>query len=106
MTCTYYAIRHTGDADGAVVVLSSAMTTTYHPISCSLHDSLEAASVLRTNCTIEFEYEQGMLETTGRIVDIIVREGAEYLLLDSDTEIRLDRIVRFNGEVFDGRRCA
>ena len=72
----------------------------YKPISCSLHDELESAATLRKLCDVVYRVAGGETVTTGRIVDLYAREGAEYLLLDNGQEIRLDYLVRLNGQNF------
>jgi len=72
----------------------------YRPISCSLHDELESASTLRKLCDVVYRVAGVDTVTTGRIVDLYAREGVEYLLLDNGQEIRLDYLVRLNGQSF------
>lgn len=69
------------------------MTDAYRPIACGMHDRLESFAVLRTPCVVSFEFAEGEVRTvTGRIEDVFVRKGAEYLRMDDGTEIRLDRL--------------
>lgn len=72
----------------------------YKPISCSLHDELEAAATLRKPCEVIYRVAGVETVMTGRIVDLYARDGVEYLLLDNKKEIRLDHVVRFNGQSF------
>lgn len=69
--------------------------TDYRPIDCSLHDRMEAAAVLRTPVRLTWRADKGMQNGQGRITDILVRDGAEYLVLEDGAEIRLDRIETF-----------
>lgn len=63
----------------------------YRPIACSFHDRLESFAVLRVPCRIVFADTDGAeRELVGRIRDVRVRDGAEYLLIDGGPEIRLD----------------
>jgi len=65
----------------------------YRPIDCSVHDRLEAFSVLRTPCRIRWRDASGRERaSSGRILDVFARAGAEYLRLDDGTEVRLDRL--------------
>lgn len=75
--------------------------TDYKPISCSLHDELEARATLRKQSTILYRNEQNELETTVAIIkDIYTRSGEEFILLDNGMEIRLDKIEKIDGTSF------
>ena len=73
----------------------------YIPISCSLHDELEAAATLGKPCEVVHRVDGVETITTGRVVDLYARAGVEYLLLDNKKEIRLDHLLRFNGQKFE-----
>lgn len=63
----------------------------YRPIDCGLHSELELLAMRRQPVTLILR--DG--EAAGRVVDLVVRDGAEYLVLESAggrSEIRLDRI--------------
>ena len=65
----------------------------YRPIECSLHDRYEAAAVRRQRLHVSWAEADGTRRRTeGRISDIRVRDGAEYLVMSGGEEIRLDRI--------------
>ncbi|MCA1791502.1 MAG: hypothetical protein LC667_17135 [Thioalkalivibrio sp.] len=65
----------------------------YEPIDCSVHDRLEAFAVQGVPCRVEYTTQEGEGRTsTGRIVDVFARGGAEYLHLEDGTEVRLDRL--------------
>jgi Rho-binding antiterminator len=65
----------------------------YEPIDCSIHDRLEAFAVKGVPCRVEYVTPGGEERTsTGRIVDVFARAGAEYLHLEDGTEVRLDRL--------------
>lgn len=72
----------------------------YTPIDCSLHDRLEAAATLRRRVLLRYDAGDEQVEENGGIVDIRTRAGAEYLVLSSGTEVRLDRIVSMDGLPF------
>lgn len=74
----------------------------YIPISCSLHDELEAAATLRQMCDVVYGTGGDKTETNGVIDDLYARDGVEYLRLDSGLEIRLDHLIRLNGKDFGG----
>ena len=70
------------------------MTAGYRPISCSVHDRLEALAVRSRPCRIRHRTPEGAVESAeGRIVDIFARQGEEFLRMDGGEEIRLDRLV-------------
>jgi transcriptional antiterminator Rof (Rho-off) len=62
----------------------------YEPIACALHDQFEAAAV--TGATLTLRWPGQDAPYVGRILDIQVRDGAEYLVLEGNRTIRLDRI--------------
>ncbi|MEZ4994320.1 MAG: hypothetical protein R2824_28105 [Saprospiraceae bacterium] len=77
----------------------------YVPISCSFYDELEALATLRQTAVIRFTDESGkQIEVQGKIKDFFIRDRAEYLLLDSGLEIRLDYITSVNGKIM-GNYC-
>ena len=68
----------------------------YEPIACGLHDRFEAAAVRRDRIRLGWTTAAGAPRTMeGTIRDIVVRDGAEYLVLSDDSEVRLDRIRSF-----------
>lgn len=70
----------------------------YEPISCAVHDRLEALAVLGRTVRLVHRTSEGAAERVrSRILDIYALEGAEYLLLENGQRIRLDRIVEFSG---------
>jgi transcriptional antiterminator Rof (Rho-off) len=74
----------------------SPTPTPYVPIDCSLHDRFEAAAVRRDRVRVEWTESAEALHTVeGTIRDIVVRGGAEYLVMSDGPEIRLDRIRTF-----------
>lgn len=70
------------------------MNKDYTPIDCSLYDHYEAWATLRTELLISHRDGTGALRTiSGVISDLMNREGAEWMMLGSGLEIRLDRLV-------------
>ena len=68
----------------------------YTPVSCELHDRLEATATLKKECHLTYRNENNEpTEVTGRIVDVYSTDEAEWCKLDDDTIIRLDRIEKF-----------
>lgn len=77
----------------------------YTPINCSFYDELEALATLRQKALIKYSEDTVQTkETEGKIKDFFIRDGAEYLLLDTGLEIRLDYIISVNGKVM-GNYC-
>jgi len=67
----------------------------YQPIDCSLHDRFEAAVVTRRRVRLAWTEGDESVERTGLIADVRVQAGAEYLVLDDGTAVRLDHISAF-----------
>ena len=73
----------------------------YAPLSCALHDRLEAAATLKRRVRCQYRTTDGTrVEEDAMIADIQTRDGAEYLLLSSGSEVRLDRIEALDGLPF------
>ncbi len=72
----------------------------YSLVNCDFHDRLEALATLRQTCRIIFRNKRnGLVEVQGRIVDVYAANKADFIKLQDDTEIRLDKIVSVNGEL-------
>ncbi len=73
----------------------------YRPISCSLHSEYELLAMRCAPVTVHYRDETGAgHHFRGRIVDLLTRDGAEFMRLESERgtlEVRLDRIVRLRG---------
>lgn len=80
--------------------------TKYHPVGCDFYDRLEAYAIRRKPVVVQYHGPDGQThERTNAILrDLQTRRGAEYLLLDDGTEIRLDRLIRV-GEAFPSQSC-
>ena len=66
----------------------------YQPISCSLHDQLEAAATTGRSMNVTYRTDDGAQVTVeSGIVDVFNRSGVEYLALADGGEIRLDDLV-------------
>ncbi len=68
----------------------------YKNISCHFYDELEAAAVKKVLCTIVYEDKQEKKEVKQKIIDLKIIEKAEYMILDNEQKIRLDKILLFN----------
>ena len=72
-------------------------TSDYVPIACDLYSELEVLADRRAEVIAESETPMGTLEQVrGRVVDLLTRDGAEYLLLGGEpaepVPLRLDRL--------------
>lgn len=83
------------------------MSDKYIPINCEFLERLELWSLQKTNCNII--YQQGNfprnIEINAIISDIICRNKADFLILDSGDEIRLDRIISVNSYELPKNSC-
>lgn len=78
---------------------SPGMPSRYQPISCSVHDRLEALAVRGKTVVLSYRDRWGEPEQVrSRILDVFASEGAEWLLLENGQRVRLDRIVGFDAE--------
>jgi Rho-binding antiterminator len=69
------------------------MMSDYTPVSCDLHDKLEAIATLHRTSQITYRNEADeTVKVESKIVDIYAHEGADYCKLENDTVIRLDRL--------------
>lgn len=71
----------------------------YQPVSCGLHSEYELLAMHRSRVRLSWGSDQESLETAvGRVVDVVTREKAEYLVLEvmgaGGISIRLDKIQR------------
>ena len=79
-------------------------STPYKTIDCNFYDRLEAVAIKREKAVFEYmDDQQGeTLTVEGTIVDLFIREKAEYLRLNSGMEIRLDRLIRMGEDYLPG----
>jgi Rho-binding antiterminator len=71
----------------------------YIPVNCNFYDELEALATLSKPCELIFQTEGAKTSIKGIIKDLYVREGIEYLKMDSGLEIRLDALVQVDGKI-------
>lgn len=69
----------------------------YKPVSCGLHSEYELLAMHRSRVRLSCMSDEKPLQTVeGKVMDVVTREKAEYLLLEIEgTEvisIRLDKI--------------
>jgi Rho-binding antiterminator len=69
----------------------------YIPVACGFHDELESACVKKLLNTIIYFDKNAQITVSDFIVDIKVKKKEEFVVLKEKGEIRLDRIIRFNG---------
>lgn len=69
----------------------------YIPISCALYDEFEAASVKRQECEIVYIDENMEKSVKTKIMNFKSFERQEFMILEDGTNVRLDRVVAFNG---------
>ncbi len=71
----------------------------YIPVSCQLYDTLESLAVQHHKVVLLCLDPAGRpQQREGQILQIFSRLGAEFLVLDDGTEIRLDQILQVNGK--------
>ncbi|MGO4329687.1 hypothetical protein AB4Z48_06135 [Cupriavidus sp. 2TAF22] len=78
------------------------MTSTaapYRPISCEFHDRLEDLATVRKPVQIHYRDADGTpQQRTATITDVYGRGGVEYLTLKTGETLRLDQLVKVDGE--------
>ena len=77
----------------------------YTPIDCYFYDRLEEAATLRRSCEIRFQGPSGPEMIKDFIIDLRLVEKAEWMILASGLEIRLDDLIAFDGHAVPGH-CA
>lgn len=73
------------------------MTNDYVPIDCDQHSVLEVLAMRRTSVVAQFTLGEGpRVSAEGAVMDVLAREGAEYLILldqaGQELAIRLDQL--------------
>jgi transcriptional antiterminator Rof (Rho-off) len=73
------------------------MTNDYVPIDCDQHSVLEVLAMRRTSVVAQFTLGEGpRVSAEGAVMDVLAREGAEYLILldqaGQELSIRLDQL--------------
>lgn len=70
----------------------------YIPINCSFYDYLEEAATLKRISVIDY-YENGeKVKVESRIVTLFIKDKFEYMKLENRQNIRLDKLVAFDGK--------
>lgn len=79
--------------------------SSYRQISCNYHDILESIAVLRESAIFIYEDETGeRITKKACISDVYSKNKEEFVLLEDQTIIRLDRILMVN-ETWFGETC-
>ncbi|MEO1434443.1 MAG: hypothetical protein AAFV80_02850 [Bacteroidota bacterium] len=69
----------------------------YIPVSCHFHDELELLALRGTVNTIHYRDAQGEQQSiTSRIKTWTSRKEGEFLVLETDQEIRMDYLIQVN----------
>ncbi|MEN8247642.1 MAG: hypothetical protein ABFS32_01815 [Bacteroidota bacterium] len=68
----------------------------YKPISCSLYDRMESDAAFSKTSEIEYKKDDELVSVQSKIKTFKVENGAEYMILDDGTKIRLDHLTLFN----------
>lgn len=73
------------------------MPTDYQPIACGFYDELEAVATRRKQVYLHYFNDLRQLcQGTTTIKTFVTRDHAEYAVLASGEEIRLDHIIRLD----------
>lgn len=73
------------------------MPDDYQPVACSLHSEYELMAMHRDQIQLEYSEGQQQYSVTGQVIDLVTRNGAEFLCITSagqQLQIRLDHIAR------------
>ena len=78
----------------------------YVPVNCGFYDHFEAAITLKKTVAISYYDNEGNVkDIIIKPIDLIQKNGEEFLLLEDQTKIRLDHIITFNNEENPGTSC-
>ena len=78
----------------------------YQPISCDYYDILELTAMRKNVVEIIFENERGEREiVNARIRTFATRQKEEFMILDNEKEIRLDKLISADGNEMRGNWC-
>jgi transcriptional antiterminator Rof (Rho-off) len=73
--------------------------TNYQPIDCNFYDNFEAAIVQRRTVNLEYRRADGSIKRIPtRLKDLITDRTEEYVQLENNEWLRLDRVVSVDGE--------
>ena len=87
----------------AALTVPLAMESDYKPVANQFRQDVEALVAERKKVTLNYTTElRELLTTTGLVRELTNRDGADYLVLNTGEEIRLDRIVRLGNTLAPG----
>lgn len=70
----------------------------YQPIACGLHSEYELLAMQRARVMLRLRGDD--VACSGRVIDILTREGAEFMVLEASPgerrEVRLDQILEYD----------
>ena len=69
----------------------------YTPISCEFFDQLNVAMKRKIPSTVVYLENKEKITTKGLIKTMSVIDGIEYLVLNTNEQIKLDTVLTFNG---------
>ena len=72
----------------------------YTPISCEFFDQLNVAMQRKIPSTIVYLKNDEKITTKGLIKTMSVIDGIEYVILNSNEQLRLDTVLTFNGRKY------
>lgn len=71
------------------------MDREYKKVSCDFYDELEALTIMRKTCKIEYWNENGIKTIThDQIRNLYSKEGIEWLETAKGLKIRLDELIK------------
>ncbi len=77
--------------------------TGYKPIDCNLYDEVVLLIMRKQKIKIDYQNEAGEdLKAETTLKDVFARDGEEFILLENGEVIRLDRLVKIDGQEFEG----
>ncbi len=78
----------------------------YEPINCSFYDVLLEKATFRKQVEIVYYTKDGEKETCKDIIkDVYTKNGEEFMLLKSETIVRLDHIYSVDGVLLPKTSC-
>ena len=69
----------------------------YSPISCEFFDQLNVAMKRKIPSTVVYVENKEKKTSKGLVETMSVIDGIEYVILNSNEQLRLDKVLTFNG---------
>lgn len=69
----------------------------YTPINCSYYDYLEEVATLKRQVLIEFYRNATKVEVLSGVSTLYTTSGMEFMVLTTGEEVRLDKLISFDG---------